>query len=74
MSKDRFTRGWDGSRRHKGRRVGTLFTDQNIDGDVTLTPFFDGLTPIEQIDLLQDFIGLLEREHDVLMAKREKPQ
>lgn len=61
---DRFTRGIDDIR-HKGMRIGTLWTNSEIDGDVTLSPYFDALDGIAKIDLLNDVIGLLdcERRH-----------
>lgn len=66
---DRFTKNWKGER-HKGWRVGTLWgLKSDIDGDVTLSAEFDELYDTAKIDLLSDFIGLLERERDTLLDK-----
>ena len=67
---DRFTRGADGFERHKGVRIGTLWMlTSDVDGDVTLSPYFDELDGIAQIDLMNDFIGLLQRERDALIKE-----
>jgi hypothetical protein len=66
---DRFTKNWTG-KRHKGYRVGTLWgLHSDIDGDVTLSLDFDDLSDTAKIDLLSDFIGLLDRERDTLLEK-----
>ncbi len=69
---DRYTRGWESVfPRHKGVRVGTLWTlRSDIEGDVTLSPYFDSENSIAQIDLLNDFIGLLTRERDLLIKEK----
>jgi len=67
---DRFTRGGEGFRRHKGVRIGTLWSMRgDIDGDVTLSLDFDNEDCIAKIDLLSDFIGMLTREHDLLIEE-----
>jgi hypothetical protein len=64
---DRFTKNWAG-KRHKGHRIGTLWgLKSDIDGDVTLSLDFDDLYDTAKIDLLSDFIGLLDRERDTLL-------
>ena len=61
---DRFSMGW-GGKRHKGVRVGTLWTTKiEPDGDVSFSPYFDELSDVAKIDILDDLIGLLEREAD----------
>lgn len=66
---DRFTRGFD-LRRHKGFRVGTLWCDMwDADGDVTLSSEFDEMSDVARMDILNDFIGLLEKERDILRAE-----
>lgn len=60
----RYTHGYDYDR-HRGRRIGTLWcSNVDIDGDVTLQLGFDQFDVIERIDLLNDVIGILERERD----------
>jgi len=59
---DRFTNGWDGGR-HKGLRIGTLWMSNDVDGDVTMSPAFDALDLIAQLDVLGDCIALLKREY-----------
>lgn len=70
MSKDRFTRGWEGFR-HKGRRLGTLWADCDAgEGDVTL--LLDGMcneSALFRLDVLQDWIGLLQREYDITLEE-----
>jgi hypothetical protein len=69
---DSFTRGWDGER-HKGTRLGTLwFTQPEIDGDVTLSSAFNDLGSLARMDLLNDVIGLLEKERDATWLDFEK--
>ena len=70
MATDRFTRGWDGER-HKGTRMGTLWANENIgSGDVTLR--LEGMADQDSLfraDILQDWIGLLQREYDLTLAE-----
>ena len=69
MSTDRHTNGWNGER-FKGERVGTLWNrKRDIDGDVTLALWFDELHDVDKHDLLDDWIGLLTRERDLLHKK-----
>jgi len=73
MSKDRFTRGWDGNR-FKGRRLGTLWADCECgEGDVTLV--LEGMCDegsLFRLDVLQDWIGLLQREYDITLKEFEE--
>ena len=67
---DRFTRGGERFHRHKGVRIGTLWSMRgDIDGDVTLSLDFDDEDNIAKIDLLEDFIGMLRRELDLLLEE-----
>jgi hypothetical protein len=64
---DRFAGlGYQGTR-HKGKRLGTLWFTNNVDGDVTLAPLFDELDALERLDVLTDIIGLLQREYDLAL-------
>lgn len=64
---DRYTIGFDGDR-HKGEKIGTLWNSKDdIDGDITLSCNFDGLSSIAKLDLLGDWIALLEREREYLL-------
>ena len=65
---DRFTRGADEFDRHKGSRIGTIY-DKNCDGDITLSPYFDSLLPLQKCDILQDAIGLLLREYKICIRE-----
>jgi hypothetical protein len=68
---DRFTHGYDG-KRNKGYRVGTLWCSKtDIEGDVTLSLNFDELDNISKVDLLQEMIGLLEREKQHIISDPE---
>lgn len=70
MATDRFTRGWDGERQ-KGTRMGTLWADcDSGEGDVTLR--LDGMcneNALFRLDVLQDWIGLLQREYDITLKE-----
>jgi len=62
---DRFTLGWDATERHKGVRLGTLWDRRDDpDGDITLSEYFDEYGDIAKLDVLGDWIGLLQREYD----------
>lgn len=63
---DRYTRGYE-EERHRGTRMGTLWADHEADGDITMSPYFDGLDHVSKIDVLNDFLFLLEKERDVLL-------
>lgn len=67
---DRYTRGYE-EERHRGTRMGTLWADHGADGDITMSPYFDELDHVSKIDVLGDFIVLLERERDVLTRMGE---
>jgi len=61
---DKFTRDWH-HERHKGIRMGTLWcATWDVDGDVTLSPHFLAESALARLDMLGDFIGLLQREYD----------
>ncbi len=63
---DRFTHGWD-RERHKGLRLGTLW-DCKIepDGDVSLSELFDEYSDVAKLDVLGDWIGLLQKEYNIV--------
>lgn len=64
---DRFTRGYEG-KRHHGERIATATWDaENGECDVTIAPLFDELSDVEKLDALNDAIGLLEREYDIIL-------
>lgn len=63
---------YEGERR-KGKRLGTLWYSEHVEGDVTLAPLFDDLDFIARLDVLGDIIGLLQREYD-LALKEKWPQ
>jgi hypothetical protein len=59
---DRHSLGFN-QERHKGYRVGTLWcSNSDVDGEITFAQNFDEMSFMARIDLLNDFIGLLERE------------
>ena len=68
---DRFTHGWDeDEKRRKGWRCGTLWcANADVDGEVTLSPEYDDLYPLAKLDLIRDWIGLLEREFDHIQGR-----
>ena len=72
MATDRFTRGFDGERA-KGTRLGTLWGDWDTgEGDVTLR--LDGMCDQDalfRLDVLQDWIGLLQKEYDITIQEWE---
>ncbi len=64
---DRFTRGGENFYRHKGARIGTLWSMRgDIDGDVTLSLDFDKEDVLTRMSLLIDFINALTRELNLL--------
>ena len=64
---DRFTKNFEGNR-HKGIRMGTLWCSRSdADGDVTLSAEFDEWGWIAKLDFLQDVIGLLSKEYDIIL-------
>jgi hypothetical protein len=68
---DRHTHGWN-EERHMGFRMGTLwFRKSDMDGDVTLSSAYDELDVLSKMDLLEDVIGLLNREYDSLFIEEE---
>jgi hypothetical protein len=42
-----------------------------MDGDVTLSSAYDELDVLSKMDLLEDVIGLLNREYDSLFIEEE---
>jgi hypothetical protein len=56
--------------RHKGKRLGTLWYSEHVEGDVTLAPLFDDLDRIARLDVLGDIIGLLQREYDLALEEK----
>ena len=65
MAKDeRYTHAVDfKGERTKGKQIGTLWCDMDIiEGDVTMRFNFDKMHPLERVDVLNDIIGMLERE------------
>ena len=72
MATERFTRGWDGNR-FKKRRMGTLWADCECgEGDVTLR--IEGMCDegtLFRLDVLQDWIGLLQKEYDITLQEFE---
>jgi hypothetical protein len=60
----RFSHGWHnhGDKRRKGVSYGTLNSTSDIDGEVLFGEAFDALDYVAKIDLLRDWIGLLEME------------
>lgn len=71
---ERWTDGGDyRGARTKGVKIASIWwSEEDGEGDVTLTKAFDGLDSIEQIDALHDAIGMLERQIDVCQAMWEK--
>lgn len=70
---DRFSHGWNpGEPRRKGKRAGSLWFTSGIDGEVTFSQEYDALDYVAKVDLIEDFIGLLERERDVLRWSDDK--
>jgi len=55
--------------RHKGRRIGTIWRNVSEEtGDVTLTVEFLDLDALTRADVLQDAIGVLEREYALAVS------
>ena len=72
MANDYYTRGFK-SDRHRGVPLGTLWLNNGeVTGDVTLQNFFKEYDPIGKVDVLQDIIGLLEREKDACIRDCKK--
>jgi hypothetical protein len=52
--------------RHKGKRLGTLwYNEEGVSGDVTLSPLFEELDALERLDTLGDIIWFLQREYEL---------
>jgi hypothetical protein len=65
---DRFTHPDDYTGdRCKGKRIGTLWYSENQDsGDVTVSEYYDSLDSLQKLDLLNDILGMLNREYKVV--------
>lgn len=70
--KDRFAGAFDhriADQRHRGKRIGTLWADYtDVDGDATLTADFLDQSPLTRADILQDIIGVLQREYELAVS------
>lgn len=68
---DRFTKGWDDPfGRTKGKKMGTLYADMETgEGEVKINVLFDEESYLFQADVLQEWIGLLQREYDLALEK-----
>jgi hypothetical protein len=63
---DRFTLGWN-KERHRSKRLGTLWDKRDDpDGDVSINILFDDYSDVSKLDVLGDWIGLLEREYNIV--------
>ena len=73
---DKFAAEWDvgiASQRHKGRRIGTLWAEEDTGGgDCTLAQWFLDETWLFRADVLQEVIGLLRREYEKAMTDAHK--
>lgn len=74
---DRFTYTKNEFDRRKGVRLGTLWYSKELEeGDVTLSEYFDSMPDESKLDVLNDIIGLLEKEreyiHDKLYSRQVK--
>ena len=68
--KDRFAGAFrDVGRRHKGKRIGTLWIDcEESTGDATLTADFLDMQALERADVLLDIIGVLQAEYELAVS------
>ena len=64
MKNSRYTHAEDYTgERSKGTKIGTLWADlENVEGDVTMKFIFDDLDPLARVDILNDLLGMLQRE------------
>lgn len=59
--------------RTKGRRAGTMwYSAKDEEGDITLFEYFDLMPPICRVEMITDWIGMLERELEVQRAMMER--
>lgn len=59
--------------RTKGRKAGSLWYSETAgEGDVTFFEYFDEFDPLHRVEMLTDWIGMLERELEVQRAMLEK--
>ena len=59
--------------RTKGRRAGTIwYSEKDEEGDVTFFEYFDDLYSTQRVEVLTDWIGMLQRELRVQQAMLEK--
>ena len=68
---DRFTHDWERDPDvRKGKRMGTLWADMDCgEGEVTLNILLDEESDLFRADVIQDWIGLLQREYDLAIGK-----
>lgn len=68
---DRFTHDWERDPDvRKGKRMGTLWADMDCgEGEVTINILLDEESDLFRADVIQDWIGLLQREYDLAVAK-----
>lgn len=69
-NQDRFAAAWaEGLDRHKGERIGTIWAKRRSGtGDATLTVDFLDADALLRADILQDVIGVLQREYELAVA------
>lgn len=66
---DRHTRGYDGDR-FKGERFGTLWYHEGSgEADITIKKDFDDLPITLKMDLMNDWMAMLEREYVAVSAE-----
>lgn len=59
--------------RTKGRRAGSLWYSETAgEGDVTFFEYFDNMDPFHRVEMLTDWIGMLQRELRVQQVLMEK--
>jgi hypothetical protein len=59
--------------RTKGRRSGSLwYSERDGEGDITFFEYYDNLYSTQRVEVLTDWIGMLQRELRVQQAMMEK--
>ena len=53
--------------RHKSIRIGTLWRNASMEGDVTMTTDFLDLSNIEKLDVLRDALWFLHAEYEATL-------
>ena len=68
---DRFTHDWERDPDvRQGKRMGPLWADMDCgEGEVTLNILLDEESDLFRADVIQDWIGLLQREYDLAVGK-----